>query len=67
MVYLVPAAQALGERKPEGQTNFERLGPCGNGLYNHRRHSGSTLPVKDKMVRPALMKSNFVAKSALLI
>lgn len=52
MVYLVPAAQALGERKPRGQTNFKGLGPCGNGLCNHRRHFGSTLLVKDKMVSP---------------
>lgn len=67
MVYLVPAAQALGERKPRGQTNFKRLGPCGNGLYNHRRHLESTLLVNDKMVSLVLMKSNFLAKSALLI
>lgn len=30
----------------EGQTHlgFKRLGPCGNGLYNHRRLLGSAVP-----------------------
>lgn len=41
------SSRAVSNREEaEGQTHlgFKRLGPCGNGLYNHRRLLGSAVP-----------------------